>query len=47
MYDRSVFLSNLFTEEFMVRNLMHSKEEFNKAIDTMSRRGYIEIDKEK
>jgi glycerol-3-phosphate O-acyltransferase len=44
IYDRSIFLASLFSEEFMVRNLMKSRKEFDQSIEMMLKRGFIDVD---
>jgi glycerol-3-phosphate O-acyltransferase len=44
VYEKSIFLANLLSEEFMYRNLMKNRDDFDKVIDLMSKRGFIDFD---
>jgi glycerol-3-phosphate O-acyltransferase len=43
VYDKSIYLSYLLSEEFMIRHKMNTKEEFNQVIQFMHTRGYFKL----
>lgn len=44
IYEKSQFLANLFSDEFLTRSMIKSKEDFMKYIEFMTKRNFLQID---
>lgn len=44
IWEKSIFLANLFSEEFLISSLIKTKEDFLKTIEFMAKRHFLIID---